>query len=160
MFFFSSHRSYETPAYSGYNHSSENHSAAPVITCSSTVVTYTSTYQVSLIFWRIPIKLISSLSPFTFFYFILRVGTGFAIFSTGSILADEYTILGYVRKIFLYFQKPVSSVSPIYQTSSTRIQPVQPQIIGSFSAVSITFFFEFFTYSSNFSNFSTWIVTS
>lgn len=67
--FFSSYRSYETPAYSGYNHSSENHSVAPVITCSSTVVTYTSTYQVSLIFWRIPIKLISSISPSHFFFF-------------------------------------------------------------------------------------------
>lgn len=123
MFFFSSHRSYETPAYSGYNHSSENHSAAPVITCSSTVVTYTSTYQVSLIFWRIPIKLISSLSPFTFFYFILRVGTGFAIFSTGSILADEYTILGYVRKIFSIFsetrQQRISDIPNVVDTHST-----------------------------------------
>ncbi|XP_065214805.1 apoptosis-stimulating of p53 protein 2 isoform X3 [Planococcus citri] len=32
------------------------------------------------------------------------------------------------------YQKPVSSVSPIYQTTSTRIQLVQPQIVGPFAS--------------------------
>ncbi|XP_050422213.1 apoptosis-stimulating of p53 protein 2-like isoform X3 [Adelges cooleyi] len=31
-------------------------------------------------------------------------------------------------------QKPTSSVSPIYQTSSTKVQPVQPQVLNSMAA--------------------------
>ncbi|XP_025415635.1 apoptosis-stimulating of p53 protein 2 isoform X2 [Sipha flava] len=31
-------------------------------------------------------------------------------------------------------QKPTSSVSPIYQTSSTKVQPVQPQVLNSVTA--------------------------
>lgn len=33
-----------------------------------------------------------------------------------------------------YSQKPTSSVSPIYQTSSTKVQPVQPQVLNSVPA--------------------------
>lgn len=34
----------------------------------------------------------------------------------------------------LFMQKPTSSVSPIYQTSSTKVQPVQPQVLNSVPA--------------------------
>lgn len=60
-------------------------------------------------------------------------------FALPSRRPPPFSLIYDIRVLFRAFstsQKPVSSVSPIYQTSSTRIQPVQPQIIGSISVVS------------------------
>lgn len=39
-----------------------------------------------------------------------------------------------IIKTDFFSQKPTSSVSPIYQTSSTKVQPVQPQVLNSVAA--------------------------
>lgn len=48
-----------------------------------------------------------------------------------------YYIIVFIKIITykpIFPQKPTSSVSPIYQTSSTKVQPVQPQVLNSVAA--------------------------
>lgn len=72
------------------------------------------------------------------------------LFTLFRTLSGIHSIIFFVVNIFVYFQKPISSVAPtsiqhvgiisnVYQTNSIKVQPVEPQTLSSSKNLSPTY---------------------